>query len=415
MNYHKLKTEVKSWITEGIISDKQGSQILARYEHEVPVYKTMRFWLMSLAVVLLGFSLFLVISANWQHMAWPVQSLIALVPLFAAHAWAVRSELREQRLNADLGWFAASIALGANIMLQAQIFHISAYYPNGVLFWVIGILPVLWLRPTTITYLLAAALFILYLGMQASHDQFALLSFLPLVVLIRFAWLRQTAINLFALLAVLYTFSIMLLANRELAHPGFMWELGMLALALALIQQFRALKEREVLLLTVVISLAAHLIALILTFKYTARALRTGPATWVALVIILLAVASLLRPRKDLREQKFTWVTLCNVAGLFALGLVGGFFETGEKENRTLTIRIGANLIYLGSLVALLFHAISMRTKRLFLAAACGLLLWTWLRYLDLFQNYLVTALIFALSAVALVGLNKLWERKYEQ
>ncbi|HMV36266.1 MAG TPA: DUF2157 domain-containing protein, partial [Turneriella sp.] len=137
MNYHKLKAAVESWAQSGIISSAQGEKILALYEHDVPVYKTMRFWLMSLAVILLGFALFLVISANWQRFHWAAQSLIALTPLIAAQFFAMRSEQRDERLSADLGWFAASIALGANIMLQAQIFHISAYYPNGVLFWVI--------------------------------------------------------------------------------------------------------------------------------------------------------------------------------------------------------------------------------------------------------------------------------------
>jgi hypothetical protein len=43
-----------------------------------------------------------------------------------------------------------------------------------------------------------------------------------------------------------------------------------------------------------------------------------------------------------------------------------------------------------------------------------ALLLWALVRYLDLFHNYLITALIFILSAVALVFMNKLWEKKYE-
>jgi len=50
MNYHKLKAAVESWSQRGIISSAQGEKILALYEHDVPVYKTMRFWLMSLGL-----------------------------------------------------------------------------------------------------------------------------------------------------------------------------------------------------------------------------------------------------------------------------------------------------------------------------------------------------------------------------
>ena len=129
----------------------------------------MSFWLQCLAATLAGFALLLVISKNWQHLSWFAQSSITLAPLVLAQLWALWQERKENHLGAELGWFFASIALGANIMIQAQIFHISAYYPNGVLFWVIGILPVLIFRGSHINYLLAAVLFFMYLIMQLDH------------------------------------------------------------------------------------------------------------------------------------------------------------------------------------------------------------------------------------------------------
>ncbi|GAB4423365.1 MAG: hypothetical protein OHK0011_03190 [Turneriella sp.] len=415
MNYHKLQTEIARWQQQGIISTEQGARILALYAHDQPVYKTMRFWLMSLAVVLLGFALFLVISANWQRFHWAAQSLIALAPLVAAQFFAIRSERRDERLNADLGWFAASIALGANIMLQAQIFHISAYYPNGVLFWVIGMLPVLWWRPTTISYLLASALFAIYMAMQMQHKQFSLLAFLPLLALLRLAFLRQNALNTLVLLLNFYLFALMLMVHRDLRHPGMLWELSQLALALALMQRLRQLSDSSFSLLLLFVSLALHLFALIATFKSGARFLIGQHTWWAAITVAALAAGAFYRQRKVLREAKLTLITLAGVAALLSVGLLARAADSAGNGDGQLLARIGANVVYLGSLVALIFHAIAMRTKRLFLAAAAGLLLWTWIRYLDLFQDYLITALIFALSAFALIGLNKMWERKYEE
>lgn len=415
MNYHKLKTEIARWQQQGIISAEQGSKILALYEHDVPIYKTMRFWLMSLAVVLLGFALFLVISANWQRFHWSAQSLIALTPLIAAQFFAIRSELRDERLNADLGWFAASIALGANIMLQAQIFHISAYYPNGVLFWIIGMLPVLWWRPSTISYLLASALFATYMAMQMEHRQFSVLAFLPLIVLVRVVLVRQNAINALALLLNFYLFALMLLIHRDMRHPGMLWELSFLALALALMQRLQQLRDNSFSLLLLLISLALHLFALIATFQFGAHFLLGQDTWWVAMLVALLAGGALYRQRHELREAKLTLLTAASLFGLMFTGLLGRAADSAGNGDGQLLTRIGANVVYLGSLVALIFHAIAMRTKRLFLAAAAGLLLWTWIRYLDLFQDYLTTALVFALSAFALIGLNKVWERKYEK
>lgn len=414
MNYHKLKSEILRWQEQGIISTDQSTKILALYEHDVPVYKTMRFWLLSLAVVLLGFALFLVISANWQRLHYFTQSLIGVLPLIAAQYFAVRSELREQRFNADLGWFAASIAFGANIMLQAQIFHISAYYPNGVLFWVLGILPVLWWRPTTVSYLLASALFFMYMAMQIQHNQFSALAALPLLFLARTAYLRQTAVNTLTLLLTFYIFAFMVMAHRQWAHPGMLWELSLLLLALSLAQRFDRLSESSLTFILGVVAVAFYLITLIATFADGARWLIGKDTIWLAAIVMVLAGASLYRMRRELREARTTAIIAASLVALAIFGFVGHLNEIAAK-NSTLFVRIGANVVYVTSLVVLLFHGIHLRAKRLFLASATGLLLWTWIRYLDLFHDYLVTALIFTLSAVALIGLNKMWERKYEQ
>ncbi len=415
MNYHKLKAAVESWAENGIISSAQGEKILALYEHDVPIYKTMRFWLMSLAVVLLGFALFLVISANWQQLHYAAQSLIALTPLIAAQFLAIRSEMRDERLNADLGWFASSIAFGANIMLQAQIFHISAYYPNGVLFWVIGMLPVLWWRPTTITYLLGSVLFAVYMVMQMEHRQFSLLAALPLIVLVRTAVMRQTAMNALALIVNLYLFVLMLIIFRDLKHPGMLLELSHLALALALGHRLQQLKESNFLLLLLLLFVGFHLMALIATFKPGARWLAGRENSWLPVLIAGISIAALYRMRGTLREKRLTTILLGGITALFTVGLIAGAVKTAQNGDSQLIARVGANVIYLASLVALIFQAIAVRAKRLFLASAFGLLLWTWIRYLDLFHDYLVTALIFAVSAFALLGLNKMWESKYEK
>lgn len=414
MNYHKLKGEVLRWQNAGIINAEQGMRILALYEQEVPVYKTMRFWLLSLAVVLLGFALFLIISVNWQHLHYLVQSLIGALPLVAAQGYAVRSELREERFNADLGWFAASIAFGANIMLQAQIFHISAYYPNGVLFWVLGMLPLLWWRPTTTSYLLASLLLFIYMGMQMQHRQFSVLATLPLMVLARTVFLRQTMINTLALFVTLYLFASMVLSYRQWQHPGMLWELSLLLLALALLQKLSRLSESSFSILLSLVALGFYLIALIATFEDGARWLIGKDRIWLPAIIITLAGLSLYQMRRELREARTTLI-IASAMGLLSLfGFIGHAAETAAKSS-VLFVRIGANLIYVASLVVLLFHAIHLRAKKLFLSAATGLLLWIWIRYLDLFHDYLVTALIFALSALALVSLNKMWERKYER
>lgn len=414
MNYNKLKAETQRWIENGIISGPQADKILSLYDGDVPVYKKMSFWLQCLAATFVGLALFLVISENWQRFHWGVQSLISALPLVVAHAWAFWQEKRDKPLAAEVGWFFASIALGANIMLQAQIFHISAYYPNGVLFWVIGILPVIWLRASTVNYLLASALFWVYLAMQLSHHQFAWLSVLPLAVFAMFAWSKQRVYTILPLLWVIYFFLQTVLAKWNIEVRGLAWELSVLLLSLALVQQFRDLSEAWLRRIVVLILATTAFFNILLTFRFFAGHSRIQTTAIVTFSVAGVALLALLLDRHKLRVRNLTYLIAGNVfANILCLWLQR-YFVAEESKEEYLFMRICANTIYLATVIVLLFQGIAARAKGLFLGSVMALLLWALVRYLDLFHNYLITALIFILSAVALVFMNKLWEKKYE-
>gem|GEM_PF-3284205 len=414
MNYNKLKAETQRWIDGNIISGTQAEKILALYDSDVPVYKKMSFWLQCLAATFAGLALFLVISENWQRFHWGVQSLISALPLVAAHIWALWQEKRGKPLAAEVGWFFASIALGANIMLQAQIFHISSYYPNGILFWVIGILPVIWLRASTVNFLLASALFWLYLVMQLSHHQFAPISVLPLAVLAAFAWSKQKVYTILPLLWIIYFFLHTVLAKWNIEVRGLAWELSALVFSLALVQQFRELAEKWLQRIVVLILATTALFNILLTFRFFAGHSRIESTALVTFSVAAVAVLALFLERHRLRARKLTYLITGNVfANLLCLWLQRYFIGDEAKEDY-LFMRICANVIYLATVIVLLFQGIAARAKGMFLGSVMALLLWALVRYLDLFHNYLITALIFILSAVALVFMNKLWEKKYE-
>jgi len=414
MNFNKLKQEVAAWVDENIISAQQAERILARYSAEVPAYKRMSFWLQCLAATLAGFALLLVISKNWQHLSWFAQSSITLAPLVLAQLWALWQERKENHLGAELGWFFASIALGANIMIQAQIFHISAYYPNGVLFWVIGILPVLIFRGSHINYLLAAVLFFMYLIMQLDHHQFSVLSFLPLATLSWFAWSVQRVTTLVPLIVIVYVFLLTILARWQMGFTGINWELAMVLFSVALTQQFTRLTGDWVRRLLYLILGFTAFINMLLTFRLLAHDAVKYSTSVAALFMAAAAIASIALYRKALREPHLTWLIVLNIVATLASLLLQRALPAEPGLEGYYIVRISANLIYLGTVAALLFRAIAIREKPVFMAAVMAFLLWTLIRYFDLFSNYLITALIFALSAVALVLLNKLWEKKYE-
>ncbi|MCS6971881.1 MAG: DUF2157 domain-containing protein [Leptospiraceae bacterium] len=413
MHYRKLEAAVAQWVAKGIISHNQGEKILALYRHEVPVYKTLRFWLLALAVAFLGFALFLVLSANWQKFPWAVQSAIALLPLVVAQLMAVHAEKQGLRLRADLAWFVASLAFGLNIMLQAQIFHISSYYPNGVLFWVLGILPVLWWRPSVPIFFLVAVLFHIYIFLEMAQSQFNLLAFLPLVAIARTMLLRQNLVSILVFCITLYFFDWMLLSSRGAEYPGVVWELAHMLVALALLQNLAGLSQRHFTIFFRILILAFYSILLFLTFKDGVGFLWHKGKVWPAVALATVGALGLWPQKRQLLKQPVVLIFALSLALTIVAGGLLALFS--EREYLKTTARIATNAIYFLSLLALLWQAIVQREKLLFWGASVGLLLWVFLRYLDLFENYLTTALVFALCAAALWGLNRLWQERYEK
>lgn len=412
MNPHKLKIETTAWVAEGIISETQAEKICARYSHEIPPYKKMSFWLQSVAATLAGFALFLVISENWQRMGWATQSIVVATPLFVAQFFALWSERRENFLIAEICWFIASLALGANIMLQAQIFHISAYYPNGILFWVIGILPILYLRVSTIHFFLGVILFGIYLILQLSYSQFNLISSIPLLLFAWFAWAKQRLFTALLFLFILYFFLYTILAHWQISTAGFIWEYAFILFAITLLQRFVNLSQGDLNKVYVIFFALAQLFAIFMTFSIFARKADLYRASFAALAIIFISCVLLIKKRQSLREHFWVWLIAGNVGVMLLCSAGYKIIAFGDK---TLFLRIAANVVYLTSAVVLMFHAIHGREKKFFMGSVVAILLWALVRYFDLFANYLVTALIFGLSAFALVAANKLWERNYEK
>jgi uncharacterized membrane protein len=58
------------------------------------------------------------------------------------------------------------ILFGANIQLIAQIYHIDAHYPNGILMWALGALALVWAVPSQVVAVAGIALATLWSGME---------------------------------------------------------------------------------------------------------------------------------------------------------------------------------------------------------------------------------------------------------
>ena len=134
-----LLRETKSWVRSGIITADQAEQITGLYPADnknrlIPV-------LLLLGAILLGTGIILFFAANWQLIPkWGKISLV-VVPLALFHLAALVTHANYPFLSRTLTLLGC-IMFGSGIWLIAQIFHINAHFPNGMLFWLLGVLPV---------------------------------------------------------------------------------------------------------------------------------------------------------------------------------------------------------------------------------------------------------------------------------
>ena len=134
-----LIKETKRWVSSGIITDDQADQIIGLYPAENK--NRLISVLLLLGAVLLGTGIILFFASNWQYIPkWGKISLV-IIPLVLFHLSAQLTCENYPRLSQALSLLGC-IMFGSGIWLIAQIFHINAHFPNGILFWMLGVLPV---------------------------------------------------------------------------------------------------------------------------------------------------------------------------------------------------------------------------------------------------------------------------------
>lgn len=197
MNKEMLAPEVQKWIKQGIISTIQANEILALYAGEVvPWYKKTNFMVSSVGALIITLGIILLISENWSIFPVWIQSMTGFLPWLGINMLGIYAYIKEYKQRAEILFFMGTMLLGVNIYLQAQIYHISAYYPNGVLWWIIGSLPVAWLLRSHVIFLLINILFTVWSSMQIDHGNYEFISMGLLLLIGLFTWLNPSRLLL---------------------------------------------------------------------------------------------------------------------------------------------------------------------------------------------------------------------------
>lgn len=178
-----LRAEAARWRADGLISDAQAQAILARYPEPAEPGRGRTTAVISLlGAILFGLGAILLIAHNW----WQIPTSLKLFGILAAIAAAQATGYWLWQVRGSHPLVGHSLVLlgclfyGAGIWLVAQMFHLQVHWPNGVLFWALGSLPVAWALDSRPTLALSALLLALWSAFEQTAFEQVSWFYLPL-------------------------------------------------------------------------------------------------------------------------------------------------------------------------------------------------------------------------------------------
>lgn len=153
---------LKRWQENGLLTEEKVAELRASLAPGTSARGIRIF--AALGAVLAGLGAILFVSSNWAWMGptYRITVLLAAYAAVVAGAWAAAR--RHQPRVAEALWLLATLILGANIFLVAQIFNFTLTYWQGTLRWMLGALVLGWALRSRFQAAVAIPLGLLTLG-----------------------------------------------------------------------------------------------------------------------------------------------------------------------------------------------------------------------------------------------------------
>jgi uncharacterized membrane protein len=166
-----LLEELNLWRRDAIVSEQQAQRITDLYEGAGELAERGRsravFVLMAAAATLVGLAGLLLIGYNWNELSRNLKlaTVLGVIGLTHAAGFWLRYKRNAGALSENV-FFLGCLFYGAGIWLIAQAFHIDSHYPDGVWWWAVGVLPFALTLETRLLHALLVALLGLWAGIE---------------------------------------------------------------------------------------------------------------------------------------------------------------------------------------------------------------------------------------------------------
>lgn len=414
----QLEQLLPEWAEKGWISPGAEAQILAHAAGR-PATHRFGYAVGILGVVLLGAGVITFFAANWDQMAKLTKLLLLFGSLWLSYGAA--AYLRSAAALPKLGeavLLLGVILFGANVMLIAQIYHVDAHYPDGILMWAVGGLLTAWALRSQAAMIAALVLGILWTlveGFERYGDvHWAYLAFAAVAAVLveRRGWSR--AAHLWCIGLMLWAVTVYDMRDLVSRDAVYLTQCFLLvALGLYLLATLPASARRAPTLAEPVRRYAV-LGGLITLFMLTIPDLQRGggwleagealPApnpAWPPLTLALAAVPAVLaalRWRSAAVRPHARWGLLL-LATLLAL-VIANLVLDGDQAGLA---AFGFNLVFFAGLVWLVFVGLEQRDPLLLNLAFGFFTLGLIARYFDTFWTLMDRSLFFMAGGAALL------------
>lgn len=433
-----LRDKLAEWTAAGLLTPEQAAVIRAREAQPQPGLPWGIVIFAGFGAVVLGLGIILLFAYNWDQMHKFAKLGVVFAALAAAHGAGLWLRRRDRWHGfAEAASLLGTMLFGAGIWLVAQIYHISAHYPNAFIVWAAGALLLAWALPSVGQGLLAAVLLAVWacaeLGSFDHHVAEA-----PLLVLLGTGWLAWRMRSPVLLVAAAISFAVT--AATGLAGNGTNVFLVLLAVAVGygslawLAHGHPALPSAHAILRLAGMALYFPLLFIVTFHDAAANMLEHHDWMWsewsarenlpvmllplLALVLAGVAIQRAAARRQcnapEFRERLAAPVILLLVV-LALWWLVRVNCCPFDHETTGVVMATLATVIFLYHTVANLW--VGCRDTRLGGVVGGSLLLaaWVFARYYDLFDSLLARGVMFVVMGVALFAVAILYYRQKQK
>ena len=416
-----LAREVGGWVDDKIISHDQAVKICAGYGLDFDNLSQKSygyFVLIGMGYLFLGLSILTLVGGNWEDIPRAVRmgGLIGLTLL--THLGAVYRYQQGKDAAAITLFFLGSIFYGASIMLIAQIYHLGEHYPDGILWWAIGILPLAVLLRSLLLTLLMMVLAFTWFFTETMLGFYPLLFPLFLLALGYVLWAGNKSLLLFLAgvagvgLWLEYNLSWLMSVELGFQHGGenVVFAFGFFILLHGLtkwlsVQSSHTLADYGAVLSLWVLRFTL-LTLLIFSFEgmwdELVRADWEYPAATILLHLGMCAIGVLLAWRSG---KSVMSVSIASVATMALVIVV----TTTPTRSYAVLLQVLDNIALIVTGVWLIIRGIQQGISQYFYAGVVTIMLTGFLRYIDLIGDYIGAAVLFIVFALILLSAAKYW------